>query len=257
MSRPGIVLRRAVVHRGEIVVFIVYGMRGNGVSHLHRRVVVQRGVIRHHAPKQRHVHSGILKQRLPAGLLFGAVLLRQSGQSGRLCLAHEKQRSGLLVLHFQSGRFQHLYSFLFRVGALTQLLHFLRNHFREFLGAAAGPLGLLLFHEHGANGTLPRLRGNAGAHRAAVYRGLGAAGVVPVYAAGRYRLKHVHVHIQMRSFYHVNLPFPLQPFLFLSDKIPGPIVAEHRRRTPGSDKGRNPPQAAHNPAESVPFASAG
>ena len=105
MTRARVVLGGAVVHSGEVVVFVVHGMGRNRVRHLRRRIEVERRVVGNHAAKQCHVHRRIgFKRRLTSLFVELAALgfNRDVGQRVQLALTYEEQRI----------RFQNFFIFL-------------------------------------------------------------------------------------------------------------------------------------------------
>ena len=81
-----------IVDRGIVVVLDIDGVGGEGVRHLHRRLAVEIGIVREHAPEHRDVDRAV---RLAQERLRKFLLLRHRLASGDL--VGEVERESLLV----------------------------------------------------------------------------------------------------------------------------------------------------------------
>ena len=196
------------------------------MRHLRCGVILQGGVICHHAAKQRHIHRGSRSQSLLVFFFVGAACHSQRCQ--RFCLrsAHKEQSLGALVVALDSRIFQRflcqLVCIQFRVQRKDLLLHQLCRLFGALAHIQRG-----IFCKVFAHGVLPRLRRNSGPEHAAVHGRFGAAGVVPVDAAGRDGLQNVKINIQ--ALFHDQFSFSSSSddAFFVSRYRSWP----HRRRT--------------------------
>ena len=171
------------------------------MRHLRSGVIVQRRVICHHAAKQRHIHRGRCFQGIPILLFIRRALHSQLCQ--RLCLrsAHEKQRLGdriillALFIELDARILQRFLCQLVRIRIRSQCKDLLLYQFCGLFSALAN-VQLSILRKGCAHGMLPCLRGNSGALHTAVHCRFGAAGIVPVDAAGRDGLQNVEINIQ-------------------------------------------------------------
>ena len=198
------------------------------MGHLRCGVIVQGGIICHHAAKQRHIHRGSRSQSLLVFFFIGAACHSQRCQ--RLCLRRTYENQGIRSLFivarnvniFQSI-FCHLICFLlFRIQCKDLLLHQLCRLFGALAHIQRG-----IFRKVFAHGVLPRLRRNSGPEHAAVHGRFGTASVVPVDAAGRDGLQNVKINIQ--ALFHDQFSFSSSSddAFFVSQYRSWP----HRRRT--------------------------
>ena len=197
MACTGVVLYLTVIHGGKVIVLVLHGMGGDTVRHLRSGVIFQGSFLRHHAAKQHHICRRIFYQRLFIFFIFRASSNNQLCQ--RLCLCRTYENQGirsLFIIALNANIFQslfcHLVCFLlFRVQHKDLLLH----QFCCLFGALAH-IQLSILRKGCAHGVLPCLRGNSGAEHTAVHSRFGAAGIVPVDAAGRDGLQNVEINIQ-------------------------------------------------------------
>ena len=165
------------------------------MRHLRSSVIVQRRVICHHAAKQRHVHRGGCFQSIPILLFIRRALHSQFCQCLCLCSAHEEQSLGALVVALDARILQRFLCQLVCIQFRGQCKDLLLHQFCCLFGALAH-IQLSILRKGCAHGVLPCLRGNSGAEHTAVHSRFGAAGIVPVDAAGRDGLQNVEINIQ-------------------------------------------------------------
>ena len=167
------------------------------MRHLRSGVIFQGSFLRHHAAKQHHICRRIFYQRLFIFFIFRASSNNQLCQ--RLCLCRTYENQGirsLFIIALNANIFQslfcHLVCFLlFRVQHKDLLLYQFCGLFSALAHVQPGVL-----RKGCAHGMLPCLRGNSGTGHTAVHGCFGAAGIVPVDAAGRYGLQNVEINIQ-------------------------------------------------------------
>ena len=180
------------------------------MGHLRGGVVVYGGVAGNHAAKKDHIDRGRIFKRLLIVRLFRGAFNSQSGDGFCLRVAEEEQGVQIIGL---AGDFQpdvgHCgFRKLFRVLIRSDLRDFMRNQLAHLLRALADLVPVQkLVAEHDAHSPLPCLRGHSGARGTPINGGFGAAGVVPVYAARRYGLQDVKIHV--KTIVHCVFPFPV------------------------------------------------
>ena len=200
----GVILRRTVVDGGEIIIFVLHGVGGDAVRHLCGGVVVQRRVAGYHAAKQHHIHR---RRRFEGVLVCLLIVIPFDGQPRKrpsLGTAHEEQGVGILILLdlAEPCQVQGILRHLFCILPRRQGFDLIRHQPDDLFGAVADLLAIEKFlPEHQPHRPLPGLGGNTGAGGAAVDGGFGAAGIVPVDAAGRHGLQYVKINIQAFGFH--------------------------------------------------------
>ena len=165
------------------------------MGHLRSGVIVQGGVICHHAAKQCHIHRRSCFQRLLVFFFVSAA--RHSQLCQCLCLrsAHEEQGFGAFIIELDARILQRFLCQLVRIRIRSQWKDLIPHQIGNLFGALAHIQPGVL-RKGSAHGVLPRLRGYPGTGHTAVHGRFGAAGVVPVDAAGRYGLQNVEINIQ-------------------------------------------------------------
>ena len=239
MAGTGVILRRTVVHRGEIIELVLHGVRGDRVRHLCSGVVIENRAAGDHSSKKDLIQRGgsyhqifqFFRQRIRGSAfiffafghtfcyLFFRLFDRPFGDISDLFFTDERQCFGFfgVWLLLDPKQKPNIYSngFCFR---LTQLrgdtAHLLRQHLDQIFRPVCTRKILVVriqLLEPQTHGVLPRLTGHARPRHAAVHRRFGAAGIVAVDAAGRHGLQHVEIDIE--PFVVVHDRYPL--FLYL------------------------------------------
>ena len=131
-------------------------MGRDAVGHLRSGIIVQGGVICHHAAKQRHIHRRGCFQGLLVFFFVGAA--RHSQLCQCLCLrsAHEKQGFGTFIIALDARILQCFLCQLVRIRFRSQCKDLLFYQFCNLFGALAHVQPGVI-RKGSAHGVLPRL----------------------------------------------------------------------------------------------------